>query len=90
MASTITKVSVPAGTFVDLYSATGVSQGTSIEVETSYNSKIFLIVSESQPLSLDDNPYQLLLRGESAQSEGDEEGIFAFSYSDAYINVIVE
>lgn len=86
MADTIPNIPLPAGTPVDLYAASGVTQGVKINVQNLGRDEIRLTTKATAPDPADG--FLLLSRGSQASNEVGDSGAWAVSLRvDGSVNV---
>ena len=79
MAKSLPSVDLPSGTWVDLYSATGISTGTKLIIQNQGVSNVLLVESATQPLLT--GGYNSINPKEFFSSADTPIGAWAYAYS---------
>lgn len=85
MADTLPNVSLPAGTWVNLYTATGIAVGTQIIVQNICNATVRVATKATAPLVTDG--HNIILPGQEKMNPTSASGAWAFCKSDGGVNV---
>ena len=86
MADTLPNIQIPARTWIDLYSASGIAVGTQIIVKLLGGYEVRLVTSAAQPTDM--NAFDVLVsRTVPAQNDSGDSGAWAWSFGGALVNV---
>jgi hypothetical protein len=93
MATSLPPVYLPAGQWVDLYSATGITVGAKLNAHNPYQTNVYLTEADSEPGHLEATPSErtiginILRQGQDRQNRASAVGAWAFAFKDTNIQV---
>ena len=87
MADTLPNIPIPKGTFVNLYTASGIAVGTQIIVENIGQSDVRLFTRSSAPADPSSTGYNIVEPYSEKANESGDSGAFAWSIRDGLVNV---
>ncbi len=85
MADTLNNITLASGTWVNLYTSSGIAVGTKIIVQNIGNGDVYLNTGATTPTSL--SAYNVLPETEEKQNSAGDTGAWAFSIRGGNVNV---
>lgn len=86
MADTLPFVTLPAGTWVDLYAATGVTVGTQLDVQNIGSELIYLHTGATAPTETPGDEFTLLLPFDHSENNSGDSGAWAYCESNGRVS----